>query len=134
MEDSDNEEKIVAPVVKAPKSKKDRKKKKDDDLEEAQRELERMNEDENNLEEAVSFSSKPTKKEIGKTKSNNSIMDSEEEYDDKKESKITKPKSRVNKKDKKVSYSIQDFWRSFGNVVPGGVCICTFRVPKFMLS
>ena len=73
MEDSNDEDKPVAPAIKAQKSKKDRKKKKDEELEEAQRELEEMNMNEHNFDEI------------------------------KNESKNRNAKLKVNKKDKKVS-------------------------------
>ena len=91
LEDLDNDEKIV-PTSKAPKSKKDRKKKKEEELEEAQRELERMNIGEENL-DAATVSNKDTSEHL----TENYIAEQNN-----KGSEQSKPKPKDKKQNKKV--------------------------------
>ena len=77
--ESDNDEKIAVPT-KTSKSKKDRKKRKEEELEEAQRELELLNDGEEDP----------------------SMVNDKNKEMDKNESKANKSKSKASKKDKKV--------------------------------
>ena len=84
-EGADSDEKTMLSVsAKAPKSKKDRKKKKDEELEEAQRELDRMNMEEADLESATGLQ--------------------QDKLDENRESgkRKVKTKGKADKKDKKV--------------------------------
>lgn len=94
LEDSENEEKMAVPSVKAPKSKKDRKKKKEEELEEAQRELERINQGE--LSDEVDTANKLNADILKTNKTSDSLskMDVDEPHTE-------KIKSKSKKKDKK---------------------------------
>lgn len=97
LEDSENEEKMAVPSVKAPKSKKDRKKKKEEELEEAQRELERINQGE--LSDEVDTANKLNADILKTNKTSDSLskMDVDEPHTE-------KIKSKSKKKDKKVIF------------------------------
>ena len=90
LEDLDNDEKVV-PSSKAPKSKKDRKKKKEEELEEAQRELERMN-----IEDENSVPVQNSKRETMENTSDYIVEQNEKEH------QMGKSKNKEKKKEKKV--------------------------------